>query len=88
MHHLWTIPELLDLVLNELQEADLPNMARVCKAFWAPTVRLIWQLVPSLSNLLSLFPEERQHVYRSSSPEPWEVVSPVGKAPTLRMGEI
>lgn len=69
MHHFWTVPELLDMVLNELENASLLNMARVCKAFWAPTVRLIWQLVPSFSNLLSLFPEQRQHVYQSNTPE-------------------
>lgn len=69
MHHLWTIPELLDEVLNELPEGNLPNMARVCRAFWAPAARLIWQTVPCFSYLLVLFPEERQQVYRLDSAE-------------------
>lgn len=73
MHHFWTIPELLAQVLDYLSNQDRHAMSQVCQVFWLPAARLLWREIPRFSDLLLLFPEERQIPYREFLPITREV---------------
>ncbi|KAG8951037.1 hypothetical protein FRC04_006898 [Tulasnella sp. 424] len=57
-------------------------MIQVCQVLWAPAARLIWRHIPRFSNLLRLFPEERQIIYRGFLPSTAEFVALSGSLRT------
>lgn len=62
MHHLFTIPELLDWVLRMCERRCLTSCARVCRSWQTPSLRILWEnagIVPLLS-LLGNFESSRQ----------------------------
>ncbi|KAG8983070.1 hypothetical protein FRB90_006320 [Tulasnella sp. 427] len=61
MHHTWNVPEILEEILKVTAKTDLPNMARVCRAFWPRAARLIWEVVPSITHWLALVPRDKEH---------------------------
>ncbi|KAG8983069.1 hypothetical protein FRB90_006319, partial [Tulasnella sp. 427] len=60
MHRIWTVPELFHLILKQIPKSDQPDMGLVCKAFWPPTARVVWEVVPSIKDLLGLLPGDTQ----------------------------
>ncbi|KAG8973737.1 hypothetical protein FRB90_009879, partial [Tulasnella sp. 427] len=81
MHHIWNVPEILDEILKVTAKPDLPNMARVCRAFWPSAACLIWEVVPSITHWLALVPRDKEHSeyprasefeHRPSSTSGWE----------------
>ncbi|KAJ7622916.1 hypothetical protein DFH06DRAFT_1447108 [Mycena polygramma] len=73
MHRCLNIPELVDLIFGELQ-CPLPNqalghrdfaaLARTCKTFLDPALRLLWREQGTLSNLLKCLPS---HLWREDT---------------------
>lgn len=45
-HRIWTIPELLWMIIDELSRSDSCSMAAVSHAFWGIAVRRIWENLP------------------------------------------
>lgn len=64
MHKTLNIPELLHLILRELDRRNLAKVAQVCQALWAATAPLIWKIIPNLDHLAYLpkIPSETSHL--------------------------
>lgn len=53
------VPELLRMILDELDYPDLYNLPSVSRHFWNQTTPLVWEIIPDCKNtkaVLKLFP--------------------------------
>ncbi|KAG2015257.1 hypothetical protein CC2G_008544 [Coprinopsis cinerea AmutBmut pab1-1] len=64
MHRCLQVQEILELIFRELEELErwskfraLPGLARTCKAFHTPAIRVIWQKIPTLLVICGLEPK-------------------------------
>ncbi|KAG9014669.1 hypothetical protein FRB90_005252 [Tulasnella sp. 427] len=59
-----------------MHHSDLPNMARVCRAFWAPVARVLWEVVPSITPLLECFSGDQQSMEHNEASQSKQLAMP------------